>query len=92
MKKQILIFGAVLFIAGLSMADVIIEPEDNDELNLDHYYAYTWGVDLGFSTLDNPITEMYVSLEGIANWDDDPYDTLYINFTHNNRDHWLPDR
>ena len=69
MKKRILFMGVViLFIAGFSRADVMYQPPDHDIFDLDHYYAYTWGLDLGFSTADTPITEAVLTFTNINNW------------------------
>lgn len=46
--------------------------------DLDHYKAYTWGVDLGFSTAEKPITEFSVTFEGIYNYNTAPK-VLYIH-------------
>jgi len=51
---------------------------EDDVLGLDHYRAYTWGIDLGFSTTDTPITEFVLTFEGIYNYNTAP-NILYVH-------------
>lgn len=80
MQKGIYILGVVLcFSAGVAMADVVYKPLDKDIFDLDHYYAFEWGIDLGFSTSDTPIVEAYLEFDNISNWWYESYDILYVD-------------
>ncbi len=62
------IIAGVFLFSGLLYADAVFVPPDHDIFDLDHYYAYTWGINLGFSTADTPITEAILTFKNIYNW------------------------
>ena len=80
MKKSFFILLYIFVIASrFSCADAVFVPSDQDVFDLDHYYAYTWGIDLDFSTKDTPIKEATLIFTDIANWRTEE-DHLYIHF------------
>jgi hypothetical protein len=68
------VLGAMPAFAGETMFTL---GSETDVLELDHYRAYTWGIDLGFSTADTPLTEFTLTFEGIYNFDTTP-NILYV--------------
>lgn len=71
MKKLtvLLILAVVCGVASYSYAgESVFQPNPADLWDLDHYKAYTWGVDLGFSTADTAITSAVLSFDNIQNW------------------------
>jgi len=49
---------------------------NTNKIQLDHFYANTWGINLG--SLDNPITEATLTFSNIRNWNRD-VNVLYIH-------------
>lgn len=78
MKKGMFIITTVIIFSSVVHADAVFIPPDPDILDLDHYYAYKWGFDLGFSTADTPITEATLTFTDIYNWRIEN-DHLYIH-------------
>lgn len=78
MKKGMFIIGAVLILSGSLFADAVFTPPEQDIFDLDHYYAYTWGIDLEFSTSETPITEAVLTFTDIYNWKAED-DNLYVH-------------
>ena len=80
MKKGIVVLtAAFIWLSGIAPGDAVFVPDDGDIFDLDHYYAYSWGIDLGFSTQDTPIVEAYLEFDNIQNWWYENGDVLYID-------------
>jgi hypothetical protein len=82
MKKGLIILAAAVLIQGAAWADAVFVPPVADVFDLDHYYAYTWGIDLGFSTTDTPIVEAVLTFTDIYNWRVEN-DHLYVHLLDN---------
>jgi hypothetical protein len=78
-KVYFILLCFLLFLNGTLFADAVFIPDDQDVFDLDHYYAYEWGIDLGFSTADTPIVEAYIEVENIQNWWIEDLDVLYVD-------------
>jgi len=82
MKKSATLFtllaGGILLVAGPVVAATYAYVPDPADLNdLDHYYNYTWGIDV--SELSGMlITEVELTIDNITNWDDNT-NVLYIH-------------
>lgn len=75
----------ILLAAAVGLAPYVHAAETSfipspfaDMWDLDHWRYYTWGVDLGFSTVDTPITEAVLTFNNIRNWDASA-NVLYIH-------------
>lgn len=55
-----------------------INYKQNQLGDLDHYYNYTWGMDLGLDFSQVEITAASITFNNIYNWDDGSYD-LYVH-------------
>lgn len=66
MKQGIAIFATMLMLNGLVLADAVFVPPVADLYDLDHFYAYTWGINLG--ALETPIVEATLTFKDIYNW------------------------
>lgn len=74
----ILLIVAVGTTASAFAAETVFTPSPRADLwDLDHYKAYKWGIDLGFSTTDTPITGAVLAFDNIRNWKDE-VNVLYI--------------
>lgn len=78
MKKGMVIVATLFMLNGLVLADAVFVPPVADLYDLDHYYAYTWGIDLGFTTSDTPIVEATLTFRDIYNWRVEE-DHLYVH-------------
>jgi hypothetical protein len=81
MKKGMFILTAMIVLSGFVYADAVFVPSDADIFDLDHYYAYTWGINLGSSTTA-PITSATLTFTDIYNWRVEQ-DHLYIHLLDN---------
>ncbi len=68
MNKRMLILTTVLMLSGYVLADAVFVPPVADLYDLDHYYAYTWGINLGFKTTETPIVAAELVFKDIYNW------------------------
>lgn len=72
------LFATLLALAGSAAAGTInLVPTPADLYDLDHYKAYTWGMDLKGELTDKTVTSATLSFDSIRNWNDDP-NVLYI--------------
>lgn len=80
MKKGMVIGATLFMLSSLVLADAVFvyEPPVADMYDLDHYYAYRWGLDLGFSTSTTPIVEATLTFKHIYNWRVEE-DHLYVH-------------
>lgn len=84
MKKWFLLSLVCMgMMSCLSGAAIIYQPDDGagnpaDLDDLDHYYYYTWGINLGFNSLDNEIDSAVLKINNINNWKDEE-NVLYIH-------------
>jgi len=79
MKKGMFILTAMFILGGILHADAVFVPPVKDIFDLDHFYAYTWGIDLGSDTVSAPITSATLTFSGIHNWIIEKNDHLYIH-------------
>ncbi|MEJ5259600.1 MAG: hypothetical protein WHS88_05360 [Anaerohalosphaeraceae bacterium] len=82
MNKRIVILTTMMMLGGYAFADAVFVPPVADIYDLDHYYAYTWGINLGFKTTDTPIVAAELVFKEIYNWrveEDHLYVTLLDN-------------
>lgn len=79
MNKGRWIITALFILSSCLYADAVFVPPDGDIFDLDHYYAYTWGIDLGASTAVAPITEAHLVFDNIQNWWYEDLDVMYVN-------------
>ncbi|MCP4705583.1 MAG: PEP-CTERM sorting domain-containing protein [candidate division Zixibacteria bacterium] len=84
--KKILTLGFLIgfvFICSVSSFGAVFtfDPNPADIYDLDHYYAYTWGIN--WNSSDYPITSAYLTFTNIQNWTSDPNDILYMNLLDN---------
>lgn len=84
MKKGVVILSTFVLLTGSVWADAVFVPRVPDVFDLDHYYAYTWGIDLGFSTTDQPIVEAVLTFTDIHNWRVED-DHLYVHLMDDGR-------
>jgi hypothetical protein len=82
MKKGMFILTAMVILGGLLRADAVFVPPDDDIFDLDHYYAYTWGINLGSSTATTQINSATLTFTDIYNWRVEQ-DHLYIHLLDN---------
>ena len=80
MKKFVILCGFVGCMAGFAIAAETFSyaPTPADLNDLDHFKAYRWNFDLGFTTIDKPIYGATLTLENIYNWKKEP-NVLYIH-------------
>ena len=77
MKKVITTIALLLlFTFVTSNAAVhVFQPNPVDAYDLDHYRAYTWGIDWDFG--DEEISSVILTFDNIRNWNDEP-NSLFI--------------
>lgn len=67
---------AVVLPTGLAVAaETTIQPSDKDMYDLDHWWYYTWGIEVD---VDQPITSASIKFNNIRNWNDGE-NYLYIH-------------
>ncbi len=76
------ILTTMVILSGYLYADAVFVPPDRDIFDLDHYYAYTWGVNLGSGTVNTPITSATLTFTDVYNWRVEQ-DHLYIHLLDN---------
>lgn len=75
----ILLTVALGIVPLVSAAETTFSPGPSAGIwDLDHYRYYTWGVDLGFSTAETPISEMVLTFNNIRNYELLP-NVLYVH-------------
>lgn len=74
---------AILIIGSVASYGAIFTftPNPADIYDLDHYSAYTWGIN--WNSADFPITSAYLTFTNIQNWTSDPNDILYMSLLDN---------
>ena len=77
MKKysMIMLLAAAMVMAATADAGET-KTFNTNKIQLDHFYANTWGINLG--ALDNPVTEATLTFSNIRNWNRD-VNVLYIH-------------
>lgn len=81
-KTICLTVAFAMLLSGAAHAAFTYQPTPADMYNLDHARYYTWGIDLGFSSADTPITEMTMSFAQITNYID-ASNVLYLHLLDN---------
>lgn len=75
----VILAAAVVAAPYARAAEATFTPSPSANMwDLDHWRYYTWGVDLGFSTSDAPITEAVLTFKNIRNWNTQS-NVLYIH-------------
>jgi hypothetical protein len=75
---------AVVFMAvsGVQAAMYTYKPNPSDLNDLDHNYAYTWGIDRTWSSGPDTVVSATLTFKDIYNWDNNP-NVLYIHLLDN---------